>query len=412
MPKYLTEMTPTTEKQRFIILDSLRGIDLFIIILANFPEFGLWTFLSPVQQDSFATSDFDRCLRFFHYMLIDGKGYGLFSILFGCGFSIILSHSNDRNTNGTALFYRRMLLLLAISMIHLLFLWSGDILCLYAVLGMILPLFQKMSNKALLIWAIGLLFLPVLIDLIQETGGFSISAPLYKLWWDTANSYGINEDNFAMWLHDATDYKPMFQFLMQGAVERMWEFIDGDRLPKVMGLFILGFYIGRNKVYARLMQLRKPITNICLYTAVIGIPASAAFAWHSTSGHPLGETFHSLIYFVSVLPMTIFYASAICLIWCGHQNNFMLAAFAKPGRMALTNYIMQSVFGIIIYYGIGLGLGGFSSLASIELIAVFVFFLQLGLSTLWMNYFKFGPLEWIWRMLTYGKYIPMLKQQQ
>lgn len=155
---------PTTEKQRYIILDALRGFALFTIILANFPEFGLWTFLSSEAQQAMPTAGIDKVVRFLQYFLIDGKGYTLFSLLFGCGFSIILEHAFQRGGNGVRLFYRRMSNLMVIALCHLLLVWSGDILCLYALLGMILPLFHNQSNKKLL-WTAGILLaIPVFLD--------------------------------------------------------------------------------------------------------------------------------------------------------------------------------------------------------------------------------------------------------
>lgn len=92
-------LSPTTLKQRFVILDALRGFALLFIILANFPEFGLWTFLSSAEQQALPSAGIDRIVRFLQYVLIDGKGYGLFSLLFGCGFSIFVSRAYSRGNN-------------------------------------------------------------------------------------------------------------------------------------------------------------------------------------------------------------------------------------------------------------------------------------------------------------------------
>lgn len=404
-------LTPTTEKQRFLILDALRGFALFTIILANLPEFGLWSFLSAEAQNAMPSADIDRWVHFMQYFFIDGKGYGLFSLLFGCGFSIIIAHALQRGNSGIALFYRRMSILLLIALCHLMLLWSGDILCLYAVLGMMLPLFCKLSNKQLLSWSFGLMALPVVLDFVQELLQINLAAPLERAWWAKANSYGIDEANFAQWLADAKDYTAVSQFLMQGAIERMWEFVEGDRLPKVLGLFILGFFIGRNRYYARIADYRLTLRKWCKRLGIWSIPFSMLYAWESTSGRPWGETMHSLIYFLSVVPMTIFYLCAFCLIWLRRPNGFVFRMFAKPGRMALTNYIGQSVFGIILFYGIGFGLGLKMGLLEIELTAVAIFILQIFFSTLWMNSFRFGPVEWVWRMLTYGEWLNPLKDR-
>lgn len=400
-------LAPTTVKQRFIILDALRGFALLFIILANFPEFGLWTFLSEAEQQAMPSAGTDRIVRFLQYMLIDGKGYGLFSLLFGCGFSIFVNKAYYRGGHGLKLFLRRMFILLCFALIHILFIWSGDILCLYATMGMLLSLFYRRSNKALLWWAGMLLFLPVVIDYIQDFAGISIAAPLEDAWWRKANSYGITEENFATWLVDARSYTEVFQFLMQGAIERMWEFVDGDRFTKVLGLFILGFYLGKNRFYAHIPELKPHISKLCFYSGLLGIPTSLIYAWDSTTGHSLGEGFHSLIYFLSVVPMTFFYLTGFCLLWSRNQQGITYRLLALPGRMAFTNYIGQSVIGVLIYYGIGLGLGLSMGLAEIEITALLVFILQILFSACWLRYFRFGPLEWIWRMLTYGKWFSL-----
>lgn len=400
---------PTTENQRYIILDSLRGFALFTIILANFPEFSLWTFLSSEAQQAMPSACIDRGVRFLQYFLIDGKGYTLFSLLFGCGFSIILEHAYQRGGNGERLFYRRMSILMVIALCHLLLIWSGDILCLYALLGMILPLFHNLSNKKLL-WTAGiLLVIPVLLDAFQQITGISFSKPLYDAWWSKANSLGINEDNFATWLRDADNYGDVFAFLMQGAIERMWEFVNGHRFFKVLGLFILGYAIGRNKLYARLKEFRPQLVAIMKASAIVGIPFSLVYAWDSVNGHPYGIAIHSALYFVSVVTMAFFYLSMMCLYSINHENSVALRFFAKPGRMALTNYISQSIFGILIFYGIGFGLGLRMGLYEIELTAMGIFLFQTAFSAAWLHWFKYGPLEWIWRMLTYGRWLTPMR---
>lgn len=110
------EMTgPTTGRERHVILDVLRGLALMGIALANFPEFALWTFLTTEEQAAMPTASMDEIVRFLQYMLVDGKFYSIFSILFGIGFSLILAR------HGRKLFVRRMLLLVVIGFLHLMF---------------------------------------------------------------------------------------------------------------------------------------------------------------------------------------------------------------------------------------------------------------------------------------------------
>ena len=161
------------QKKRYLILDALRGFALLGIILANFPEFSLWTF-----ADSASHTPLDRVVRAFQYLFIDGKFYTLFSVLFGIGFSIQLANAGQR----TGKFYRRMTTLFVIGLLHLLFLWSGDILMLYAAMGMLLPLFRRLPARKLLAAAGFFLVLPVLSDALflhladpLETGYMDLS---------------------------------------------------------------------------------------------------------------------------------------------------------------------------------------------------------------------------------------------
>lgn len=393
---------PTTERQRYLILDVLRGLALVGIALANYPEFALWTFLSGEEQAAIPTAETDRVVRFLQYLLVDGKFYTIFSLLFGVGFSLIL----DRH--GRRLFVRRMLMLLMIGFLHLMFVWSGDILLLYAVGGLLLTLFVRLSDRALLWVALLLILAPVGLDALTEFCGISLATPLYNMWWTVAGDNGITEDNFATWLRDATDYREMFAFLRQGACERMWEFAEGHRLPKVLGLFLLGYLTGKHRLYARLDEL--PLKRVFWTSVGWGLPLSLLYAWSSTDGRPWGLTAHSLLYALSVIPLALAYVCAIALICQRQADAPLLRWIAAPGRMALTCYISQSLIGILLFYGVGLGLGASFGLIHAELTALVVCLFLTFCCRLWLRYLRFGPLEWLWRMFTYGRYFPIVQK--
>ncbi|MCH5312488.1 MAG: DUF418 domain-containing protein [Prevotella sp.] len=394
---------PTTERQRHLILDILRGFALMGIALANYPEFALWTFLSSEQQATMPTAETDKIVRFLQYLLVDGKFYTIFSLLFGVGFSLIL------NRHGISLFLRRMIVLVCIGFVHLMFIWSGDILLLYAIGGLLLTLFVRFSNKSLLCIATLLIFVPVVLDGFTEFYGTDFAAPLYDAWWRTASSKGITEDNFAIWLRDANTYPQMFAFLVQGAVERMWEFVEGHRLPKVLGLFIVGYVIGKNKLYTRIFEL--PLCTLFFLSFIVGAPTSFLYACSAVGSHPWGGTIHSLLYAVSVIPLAFTYIFFICLLFTHNTLHGFFRMLAAPGRMALSNYIGQSLIGIFLFYGIGLGFGTSFGLIHIVLVAFAVFIFQTFASRLWLSHFRFGVLEWLWRMLTYGRYFPIKKEK-
>lgn len=400
---------PVEAKQRHIILDALRGFALLGICLANYPEFALYSFLSEAPKALFPSAAVDYVTQWFLYIFIDGKFYTIFSLLFGIGFSIILENNKKRGANGNVIFYRRMFFLLLIGFAHLILIWSGDILMLYAIVGMTLPLFLKCKDKTLLIWAIFFLSLPVAIDYVCQFTGVYLSSKLVEWQWLLCNRFGITEENFAYWLADARSYGDMHKFLLMGAVERMQEFVDGNRYFKVLGLFLIGYWLGRNRMFARLQEFRPTLKRICLYGLCIGLPLSAVYAWSAMYGKPFGFGTHSLFYFISVYLTSFGYISAFCLLYLRKKESSFWQVMAFPGRMALTNYIGQSVIGVLIFYGVGLGIGAQTGLVYGEVIALTVFFAQIAFSCGWLRFFRFGPLEWFWRCLTYLRFFPLLK---
>lgn len=401
---------PVRSGERYILLDALRGLALFGICLANFPEFSLYTFLKEEAATGMPTAGIDRIVRYLQYIFIDGKFYTLFSILFGIGFSIIISNAMRKQVNGFAIFYRRMVILLLIGFLHLMFLWSGDILMLYALLGLFLPFFRNVSNMRLFTASAFFLLLPIVIDTVLGITGVNPSAAVVSAQQYFCARYGITDDNFAYWLRDANNYPDVFKFLIQGALVRVQEFIDGNRAFKVMGLFLLGFYIGRTRLYARLDENKMLLKKITMWGFLVGLPVSLIYAWSAMNAHPWGIAMHTLLYTISVFPMGLAYIAAFSLYYIKKKDHRIFRLLAAPGRMALTNYIGQSVCGMIIFYGIGFGFGADMGLIYVLLTATVVYLFQIVFSHIWLHYFQFGPLEWIWRMLTYGKKYKLKKE--
>ena len=386
------------QKKRYVILDALRGFAILGIILANFPEFSLWTFSDPATWTR--TDTVTRAVQTF---FVDGKFYTLFSLLFGMGFSIQLANAEGKLRT----FYRRMTVLLCIGLIHLFFLWSGDILALYAVCGMLLPLFRKFPTRKLLLVAGGLFLVPAVLDALFGT---RLADPLEREQWRLCGLYGITEANFGTWLSDARSYREVLQFLHMGSVERIWEFVSGHRLFKVLGLFIIGFAVGRERIYADIDGHRPLLKKILAWGFGLGIPFGILYTWSAMQGYPRGRVAHDILYLVSVYPMGFAYAALFALAFSRSEDAPGWKLLSSPGRMACTNYLGQSVIGILLFYGIGLGLGNRVGLLGTECIALGVYTFQILLSSLWMRAFAFGPVEWVWRMLTYGKWLPLRRQ--
>ena len=384
------------EKIRYVVLDALRGFALLGIILANFPEFSLWTFADPSTH-----TPLDRVVRTLQYFFIDGKFYTLFSLLFGISFGIQLENAGQR----TGTFYRRMTVLFAIGFLHLMLLWSGDILMLYAAMGMLLALFRKLPTRRLLAVAGFFLTLPLLLDIFFP----HMADPLEAAYWRLCDRYGITAANFGTWLRDIDGYGDMNRFLRMGAVERMWEFVSSHRYFKVLGLFIIGFCVGRHRIYADLSAHRTLLRRILCICLAVGLPVSALYTWNCMSGG--GTVLRDCLYLLSVYPMGFAYAAGFCLLFERRPEARSWKYLAASGRMACTNYLGQSVFGVLLFYGIGLGLGAGVDLLTTELIAFGVFVVQMIFSRFWLERFYYGPVEWVWRMITHGRRLPMRKDR-
>lgn len=400
-------LSPVGTKERYVILDVLRGLALLGICMANLPEFSLYTFLQSEIRDAMPSYEIDYITRYFIYIFIDGKFYTIFSLLFGIGFSIIIANASKKGADGFKIFYRRMFVLLCFGFLHLMLVWSGDILMLYALMGMLLPLFMKLKDKALLCWAFFFLIFPVVLDTFCEAIGLSLSAPFLGLQNYYCEKFGITDDNFAYWLRDATEYKEVLKFLIMGACERMWEFVDGNRYFKVLGLFLVGYYIGRHKFFASLSNYKSYLVGIARWGIMAGIPLSVLYAWSAMNGHPWGRGLHGLIYFISVYLTSFGYISIACLLYLKNEKGGIWRILALPGRMALSNYIFQSLAGILIFYGLGFGYGASVSIFNVEILAVTIFIYEIMFSYVWLSAYRFGPLEWIWRCLTYNRVFPL-----
>lgn len=307
-----------------------------------------------------------------------------------------------------------MIVLLLIGLAHLLFLWEGDIVMLYALLGLALPLFRNVSNRNLIILSTCLILFPILMDLAKvltdnRSNPANLLAPLGK---EIDNELGITDKNFSTWLVDHTSYKELLAYNRAGMVYRYMGLLDNNRLLKVFGIFLLGLYAGRNRIYANLEENKVLLKKILCYGFLIGLPFCVLHTWLELNGNRLPAIegwYNSIAYALSVVPLGLAYAATICLWFLKKPQTKLFQFFVAPGRMALTNYIFQTICGIAIFYGVGLGLGANMGLIYVMAIAVLVYFILAVFSHFWLRYFNYGPLEWIWRMLTYGKYLRLRK---
>ena len=197
-----------------------------------------------------------------------------------------------------------------------------------------------------------------------------------------------------------------------GFFYRYADLLNSNRIPKVLGMFLFGFYAGRKMMYIHLQDHVTLFKKLRKWGLIMGIPtgiATAIFDIDEKSVPKVMGLVDTVLYALSVVPLCLAYVSAICLQWIKKEGNTKLKLLAPVGRMALTNYLMQSFIGIILYYGIGFGLGGDIGPSIYFPIGIGIYIVQILYSTWWMKHFNYGPFEWIWRMLTYGKFLKIKK---
>jgi len=399
----MSQSNPVPPSQRLEILDILRGFALLGILLANSANFSLYFLQSDETKAAFPFPQADRFLDAFHEGFIDGKFYVIFSLLFGIGFSLIFF---GKQTNGRlGLFYRRLFFLMIIGLIHSLLIWEGDILGFYAVVGAILPLFRNVAPRKLIWISIFLMLTPLILDGIKvATDGKLVPQVFAELTQKNDDKYGINDNNFRRWLIENDSYAHLTQWNRSGFTY-LWHLrIDSNRIPKVLAMFILGLAIGKLKLVERFAEFRSRLQKLMIICFLIGVPAAFARMYFDDDVRlpAPGGLWDTLFYLVNVPTLSIAYSIAIALYYNKYKPE-ILKWLQSVGRMALTNYMMQSVISICIYYGIGFRLGGQFGPSIYMPIAILIFIAQVFYSKMWLSYFNYGPAEWIWRQLTYGK---------
>ncbi len=391
------------------LLDALRGFALLGIALANYTGLSYWVFLPEKEQAQLPGAFLDATMNAFHFVLIDGKFYSIFSLLFGIGFGLFLG----KGAEAMPRFLRRMLVLALIGAMHMRLLWEGDILFLYAVLGMLLPLFRHVRDRSLVIIAVALLLSPILLDAstVLSDGRFAPAAPIHAAALAEDKSFGFEGGIPAHYVPDG-GWKEFMVWQHGGWIWRIEGLIGTNRIPKVFALFLLGLWVTRRGIFRDPSAHSTLLRKVALIGAIIGLPCSVLLWWSELHfGHvpELIGLVHTAAYAFSVVPLALAYAAGFALLWTGERAQRILHVLAPAGRMALTNYLMQTIIALWLFTGMGLGWGAHVSPITFESLAVVVFILQVLYSHWWLKRFHFGPMEWLWRSLTYGKAMAMRK---
>ncbi len=407
-------MLPVQQAERIPIVDILRGFALFGILFVNMAIFSrpIQAILFPVDP---AAPWFDQTAEWLIRFLGEGKFYALFSMLFGLGLTLLMERVEGRGGRFAPLYLRRLFVLLLIGVVHAFFIWMGDILILYALLGFLLILFRKAKPRTLLIWIVSLIALPLLFSagataLVALGRSFPEGAAQIEQAFAEVIA-GYNADLARAYRVYATGS------FAEITAQRVYDYFSmGFTAYFVMGfnvlaMFLLGIYFGKRELFRSLEANLSLFRKLLVWGLLIGLSGNALYATLILSMSRIEPTWPL---FLATTAQTIgapflmlAYVSAFCLLALRPAWGKRIGVLAPVGQMALTNYLIQSVVCTLIFYGYGLGLFGKMGAAAGIGLTVLIYLLQIPLSHWWMKRFYSGPAEWLWRSLTYLKLQPI-----
>ena len=389
---------PVSLADRILFIDVLRGLALFGILTAN-----MRAFLAPLDAYQTIGALFPGRADVIAQAIVDvffqGKFISIFSFLFGLGFAMQMTRAEAKGAKFLRFYPRRLLALAVIGLIHGILIWAGDILLTYALSGAILLLFRNRAQKTLLWWAGSLLSLPI----VASTVFLAVySSPWRQKWMvpkppDLARWHGII---------NIYGHGTLRQIMAQNWLE--WK----DQLPFELfaiysaALFMLGMWVWRQGVVQNLERHRPVLRRICAWCLPIGLVLSAYVGVMRAVLKPgtvsIEGWFAGVLWLPSAHILAAGYMAGLALLFLQPSWRPALHPFAAVGRMALTNYLLQSLLCTWFFYATGTGLFGKVGPAFGFIPTILLYSAQLAASNLWLRQYRFGPVEWVWRALTYG----------
>jgi uncharacterized protein len=398
---------PVSISERIQFIDVLRGMALFGILAAN-----MRAFVAPLDAygeiGALFHSRIDIAAQAFIDAFIQGKFISIFSFLFGMGFAIQLSRAEARGARFLSFYPRRLLALALFGLVHGIFIWAGDILLTYALSGAILLLFRNRQQKTLLWWAGSLFALPIVVN--------SVFLALYFSRWRRPwmNPKPPDVPKFLSVIHIYA-HGTARQIMAQNWVE--WK----HQLPTVgfaiyaTGLFLLGMWVWRAGIVQHLEEYKPILRKVCAWCLPIGLAMSIYYAVVMaivTPGHvSMWAWFAQIMWLPGSHILAAGYMSGLALLFLEGNWRNRLMPFAAVGRTALTNYLMQSVICTLFFYHYLTGWFGRIGPALALVPTVILYGAQVGISNWWLQRYRFGPMEWLWRGMTYGKFPSMRKEE-
>ena len=392
---------PVPTGQRLEVMDVLRGIALLGVFAMNIEWFN-----RPMQQMGSGipadATGLDHAVAWVVHVFVAGKFWTMFSLLFGMGFVLMSGRIAAAGLSVERVYLRRMAALLLFGVAHIVLLWPGDILHTYAIAGAILMAMRAVAPKWQLVTgvllyagiaALYLLFAAVMF-VLPETALAEMSAPMAASAERAASVYP--DGGFgAVLVQRVSDYA---QIGLMGQTMMV---------PMVLGVFLVGSWLmsggwlqapaAQRRFWWRLLAITLPTGLV--FTA-LAVSVGTTFTLGAMDAR--GILAQGLM-LCGALPMSLAYVALIVLAWSSGAGARVLRVFAPVGRMALTHYLAQSLVCSLLFYGYGFGLFGELGRAAQTGIVLGVFALQIAISHAWLSHHRYGPMEWTWRWLTYGR---------
>ncbi|WP_260985437.1 DUF418 domain-containing protein [Paenibacillus xylanexedens] len=386
-----------TSSTRIRLIDGLRGFSLAGILMANMLAFQYGVY-GQNELQLFGVEGIDRAVYSLLKIAVVGSFMPIFAFMFGFGMIKLTESLQSRELRPKCHLSRRFLLLFGIGLLHINYVWEGDILAFYGVLGFFLLMFLNRKPKTLLIWAIMLLVVAGLSGLPGSNPMNPLANPTSQMESYVLQSKEVFGNGSYAEIKDFNNHgDPFGDELNPASILLLLVFTPLMTVP----MFLLGMHAARRgafddpqamrQVYIRRAKLLIPVGLVLKAYSVMVQLIRGEEEWFAIG---IGEAIGG-----SLLALGYIYAFA--LLYTRDSRVNLLSRFEAVGRLSLTNYLMQSVICTMIFYGYGLGLFGRAGVFVGALIALAVYGLQLWISPLYLKRFRSGPVEHILRIWTY-----------
>ena len=421
---------PVTTGNRIEAIDTLRGFALLGILVMNITgmAFPFAAYFNPKVYGGPTGMNFGSWV--FSHLFFDLKMMGIFSMLFGAGLILMTERAEAAGRPFGRIYYRRIFWLLLFGLAHAYLLWHGDILVTYALCGFFLYLFRRRSARTLIISGLSVLMFGALLS----TGGGFAQGKLRTVVQEIRTKVAAGEEMTPrrqalvdQWEGVRHSFAPTSEEIdetvetMRGSLRSVLKAnvketigMHREAVPfmlfwRAMALMLLGMGLMKAGVFTA-QRSRRFYRNWVMVGFGLGLPVIAFGIWRwSLHDYDFISSFlvdSQYNYFAGVL-VSMAYVGLVMLLCQSGKLAGIRTRLAAVGRMALTNYLLQTVIGIAMFYGYGLALYGQIGRFNLWWFILGIWILQLVISPWWLSRYRFGPAEWLWRSLTYWRKQPL-----